>query len=47
MTVGEAMLRLSVAPGHRLEDAHRLDVHVAGSEANVAFAAARVGLRSA
>ena len=46
MTVGEAMLRLSVAPGHRLEDAHRLDVHVAGSEANVAFAAARVGLRS-
>jgi 2-dehydro-3-deoxygluconokinase len=47
VTVGEAMLRLSVGPGHRLEDAHYFDVHVAGSEANVAFAAARVGLRSA
>jgi 2-dehydro-3-deoxygluconokinase len=41
------MLRLSVGSGHRLEDAHRFDVHVAGSEANVAFAAARVGLRTA
>jgi 2-dehydro-3-deoxygluconokinase len=40
------MLRLSVGAGHRLEDAHYFDVHVAGSEANVAFAAARVGLRS-
>ena len=40
------MLRLSVASGHRLEDAHYFDVHVAGSEANVAFAAARVGLRT-
>jgi 2-dehydro-3-deoxygluconokinase len=47
VTVGEAMLRLSVASGHRLEDAHYFDVHVAGSEANVAFAAARVGVRSA
>jgi 2-dehydro-3-deoxygluconokinase len=46
VTVGEAMLRLSVAAGHRLEDAHFFDVHVAGSEANVAFAAARVGLRT-
>jgi len=46
VTVGEAMLRLSVGPGHRLEDEHSFDVHVAGSEANVAFAAARVGLRS-
>jgi 2-dehydro-3-deoxygluconokinase len=46
VTVGEAMLRLSVASGHRLEDAHYFDVHVAGSEANVAFAAARVGLRT-
>lgn len=40
------MLRLSVASGHRLEDAQHFDVHVAGSEANVAFAAARVGLRA-
>lgn len=46
VTVGEAMLRLSVRPGDRLEDAQAFDVHVAGSEANVAFAAARVGLRS-
>ena len=41
------MLRLSVRPGDRLEDAPAFDVHVAGAEANVAFAAARVGLRSA
>lgn len=47
MTLGEAMLRLSVRPGDRLEDAPAFDVHVAGTEANVAFAAARVGLRSA
>jgi 2-dehydro-3-deoxygluconokinase len=46
VTVGEAMLRLSVGSGHRLEDAQHFDVHVAGSEANVAFAAARVGLRT-
>jgi 2-dehydro-3-deoxygluconokinase len=47
VTVGEAMLRLSVRPGDLLEDADAFHVHVAGSEANVAFAAARVGLRSA
>jgi 2-dehydro-3-deoxygluconokinase len=47
VTVGEAMLRLSVRPGDRLEDAPAFDIHVAGSEANVAFAAARVGLRTA
>ncbi|HET7466427.1 MAG TPA: sugar kinase [Candidatus Dormibacteraeota bacterium] len=47
VTLGEAMLRLSVRPGDRLEDAAALEVHVAGSEANVAYAAARVGLRSA
>src|SRR5260370_9361878 len=47
VTLGEAMLRLSVRAGDRLEDAPAFDVHVAGSEANVAFAAARVGLRSA
>lgn len=41
------MLRLSVRPGDLLSDAQALDVHVAGSEANVAFACARVGLRSA
>jgi 2-dehydro-3-deoxygluconokinase len=41
------MLRLSVRPGDRIEDAAAFDVHVAGSEANVAYAAARVGLLSA
>src|SRR6266513_4429591 len=41
------MLRLSVRPGDRLEDAPAFDVHVAGSEANVAYAAARIGLRAA
>ena len=46
-TLGEAMLRLSVRPGDRLEDAPAFDVYVAGSEANVAYAAARVGLRAA
>lgn len=47
VTLGEAMLRLSVRPGERLEDAPAFEVHVAGAEANVAFAAARIGLRSA
>src|SRR5256714_14924802 len=41
------MLRLSVRPGDRIEDTPALEVHVAGSEANVAYAAARVGLKSA
>jgi 2-dehydro-3-deoxygluconokinase len=43
-TLGEAMLRLSVEAGHRLEDASAFEVHVAGAEANVAFALARVGV---
>ena len=43
VTLGEAMLRLSVRPGDRLEDAAAFDVHVAGSEANVAYALARMG----
>ena len=47
VTVGEAMLRLSVRSGDLLEDAEAFHVHVAGSEANVAFAATKVGLRSA
>jgi 2-dehydro-3-deoxygluconokinase len=42
-TLGEAMLRLSVPPGVRLEDANRLDVHVAGAEANTAIALAQLG----
>lgn len=46
-TFGEAMLRLSVSPGERLETAPRLDVHVAGSELNVATALAGLGRRVA
>jgi 2-dehydro-3-deoxygluconokinase len=46
VTIGEAMLRLS-PPGHgRLEEARTFDVHVAGSELNVAVAAAGLGLES-
>jgi len=47
VTLGEAMLRLSVRPDERIEDAAAFEVHVGGSEANVAYAAARVGLKSA
>jgi 2-dehydro-3-deoxygluconokinase len=42
-TVGEAMLRLWVTPGSRLERATRYRVAVAGAEANVAVALARMG----
>jgi 2-dehydro-3-deoxygluconokinase len=41
---GEAMLRLSVGSGDRLEDAPAFEVHVAGAESNVAYALARVGI---
>ena len=41
------MLRMSVRSGERLEDATAFDVGIGGSEANVAFAAARVGLDAA
>ena len=47
VTVGEAMLRLSVRPGERLEDSPTLTMSVAGAEANVAIAAARMGRRAA
>ena len=43
VTVGEAMLRLGVAAGAKLEKAERLDVHVAGAEANTAVALAQLG----
>jgi 2-dehydro-3-deoxygluconokinase len=43
VTLGEAMLRLSVPPGDRLEDADGLDLHVAGAEANTAIALAQLG----
>ncbi len=47
VTVGEAMLRLWVPTGERLEDAPAFRVTVAGAEANVAMAAARMGARTA
>jgi len=41
-TFGEAMLRLSVSPGHTLETAPAYAVHVAGTEANVAATLSRL-----
>jgi 2-dehydro-3-deoxygluconokinase len=42
--VGEALLRLATPAGVRLATAPSLEVHVAGAEANVAVAAARLGV---
>ncbi|MGH7910761.1 MAG: sugar kinase [Candidatus Dormibacteraceae bacterium] len=47
VTLGEAMLRFSVRAGDLIESAPAYDVHVAGSEANVAYALGRMGLRAA
>lgn len=44
-TLGEAMLRLSVPAGTRLEMARQFDVCPAGAEANVAAALSRLGHR--
>lgn len=46
-TFGEAMLRLSVPEGVRLQAAAQLDVNPAGAEANVAALLARLGRRTA
>lgn len=46
-TVGEALLRLSVPAGRRLQTAAQLDVHPGGAEANVTSALARLGRRCA
>ena len=43
LTVGESMLRFSVPSGRLLVDAPAFDVHVAGTESNVAVAVARMG----
>lgn len=40
---GEAMLRLSVPPGIRLEMANQLDLHIAGAESNVLSLLSRLG----
>lgn len=42
-TIGEAMLRLSVPAGVRLETARQLDMFPAGAEANVVAALSRLG----
>lgn len=46
-TTGEAMIRLSVPPGTRLEIADSLDMRPGGAEANLAVALARMGRKSA
>ena len=46
-TTGEAMLRLSVPPGERLEAALKLDMRPGGAEANLTVALARMQRRSA
>jgi 2-dehydro-3-deoxygluconokinase len=46
-TTGEAMIRLSVPPGVRLEVADSLDMRPGGAEANLAVALARLKRRSA
>jgi len=46
LTVGESMLRFSVPAGRLLADAPVFDVHVAGTESNVAVAVARMGFKS-
>lgn len=45
--LGEVMLRLAARPPQRLEQAADLDVQIGGTEANVAAACARLGLRTA
>ncbi len=46
ITIGEAMLRLSVPPDTLLSEAPHFNVHVAGAESNVAVAVARMGYRT-
>jgi 2-dehydro-3-deoxygluconokinase len=45
--LGEVMLRLAARPPQRLDQASDLDVQIGGTEANVAAACARLGLRTA
>src|ERR1043165_3360205 len=47
VTLGEVLLRLSVPAPGRFETVRALDVQIGGAEANVAVAAARLGLRVA
>jgi 2-dehydro-3-deoxygluconokinase len=47
LALGEVMLRLASPPPQRLEQTRTLDVQIGGTEANVAAACARLGLRTA
>ena len=47
VALGEVMLRLSAPPPQRLAQATSLDVQIGGTEANVAAACARLGLKTA
>jgi 2-dehydro-3-deoxygluconokinase len=47
VTLGETMLRLTPPGLQRLEQAQSLEMHVGGSESNVAVGLSRLGLRSA
>ena len=47
VTLGEVLLRLSLPSPARFETTRQLDVQIGGAEANVAAAAARLGLRVA
>jgi 2-dehydro-3-deoxygluconokinase len=45
VSLGEAMLRLSVPTGRRLDDSRSLDMEIGGAEGNVCVALARLGRR--
>jgi 2-dehydro-3-deoxygluconokinase len=47
VTLGEVLVRLSLPSPARFETARQLDVQIGGAEANVAAAAARLGVRAA
>jgi 2-dehydro-3-deoxygluconokinase len=47
VTLGEILLRLALPSPARFETTRQLDVQIGGAEANVAAAAARLGLRTA
>ena len=47
VALGEALIRLSVPSGERLQSASRLDVHPAGAEANMAVALSQLGAGAA
>jgi 2-dehydro-3-deoxygluconokinase len=47
VTLGEVLLRLAIPSPARIETARTLDVQIGGAEANVAAAAARLGLQAA